>query len=198
MPVRPPSRSGRQDPIPDYLDNPLYLVSNFQPPDPLVPAYYPPIQEGLPSGDILLDIEPPKEPSALPPITRRSSCGSFSTALDDIFNEPAPDSPLTPYQTKIVEEPDMNEFENPIDAVNLNFIGAHTPPPGYATKEEPPLRRTFKEIYRIWIVPALAGVPAFLDNWWKMRRAGRHEASIKAGGKGVGPPLMDLRAERYL
>lgn len=69
---------------------------------------------------------------------------------------------------EIIEVPDMIDYENPIDVVNMNVIGKPSPPPGYHLKEDPPLQRFLKEVNRIWIAPALAGIPAFLvDNWWK-------------------------------
>lgn len=82
----------------------------------------------------------------------------------------------------------MIDYENPIDVVNMNVIGKPSPPPGYHLKEDPPLQRFIKEVNRIWIAPALAGIPAFLvDNWWKnTRRAGRNRVSIQEETKGVG------------
>lgn len=191
--VRPSSRDGRQDPVPDLLNNPLYLASDIQPPDFFQPPYFPPIQEGIPGGDIQIDVDSPQYPSGLPPITRRSSHGSFSTVIDDLFKEPEPDSPHTSYQDEIAEEPDMNEVESPINVVDLNVIGAHTPPRGYVNKEEPIMQRIFKEIHRVWIAPALAGVPAFLDNWWKTRRAGHQGGRLKPDGKGVGAAIQGIQ-----
>ena len=98
----------------------------------------------------------------LPPITRRPRHGPLSNTIDDVFNIPEPFSPHTQYHDKIVEVPDMKGFENPIDTVNLNIIGRSTPQPGYAPREEPPVKRVLREVHRIWIAPALARVPAFM------------------------------------
>lgn len=81
----------------------------------------------------------------------------------------------------------MNRRRTILD-VPLNVLGSPTPPPGYRVKEAPPLKRFVQEAHRVWIAPALAGLPTFLDNWWKTRKPIRkHEEA-----KGVGAALQGL------
>lgn len=120
--------------------------------------------------------------SPSPLLPRRASYGSFSTATDDPIYDQDLGSPSDQQnQDEIEEESDVASYGNDIDAHNLHVIGRHTPPPGYSLKEDPPLRRFLKEAHRVWIAPALAGIPTFVDNWWKTRQARRNEASVKAG-----------------
>ncbi|MCO5558320.1 hypothetical protein L7F22_011900 [Adiantum nelumboides] len=187
----------------------IFLSVSFLATNVAVPGGYPaggvPPDQGSGPPDLHIDVDPPAEASS-PSLNRTRSYGSYSSASSQAYYGSATNSPRSGfYQDSINEIAEVASMPRsasdnnrttptslnvPIDVANLNVIG--TPPPGYSAREEPPLKRALREAHRLWIAPMLAGLPTFLDKWWKGIRAAKHQRK-KANLRGIDAVVQGIK-----
>ena len=156
-------------------NNPLYLAS-----DVVVPEYYAAGNElsfqDSDREDMRIDIDPDNPDTSS--LYRQPSGESISATSDPgTYHSAITSPPKVNFDSEISEVINMptnrgristtypiTEDQDPIDVAHINVIGS--PPPGYHKVDEPPLKRFLREANRIWVAPMLAGLPAWLDNWW--------------------------------